>query len=304
MIVKVSLTMPATSDAYARLSAVFPGLRITHAAPPAGAGWLPAAELARGGPATARFVAGDVRRVGGAHGVPPRPDAAAALALHRYLWPACLLFTVPWFLHRRVPRLPVADVAFHPIDGHFSVRVREFACLPGDDAELLPGARTVAGPAALREELRTALAEHVDPVLAAFAPLVRRHPHALRRQATDEIAEGLWYIARLLGEERRAVAELTELLPEGARFRRADRTPAPAAPGSGAAPTGPCDSASASGATAGSAAEAGSAPASGSAPVRDRLTCCLFYTVSPGDTCAGCPRTRRGPAIRRPARTR
>ncbi len=307
MIVKVSLTMPATSDAYARLSAVFPGLRITDAAPPAGGGWLTAAELARGGPATARFVAGDARRIGGTHGVAPRPDAAAALALHRYLWPACLLFTVPWFLHRRVPRLPLGDVAFHPSDGHFTVRVREFACLPGDGAELLPGARTVAGPAALREELRAALAEHVDPVLAAFAPLLRRHPHALRRQATDEIAEGLWYIARLLGEERRAVAELTRLLPEGARFRAADRAPTPAPdPAAGSGPG--CAPASASDPAAGSgpapAPGRASASESASATVRDRLTCCLFYTVSPGDTCAGCPRTRRRPVIRRPARTR
>jgi hypothetical protein len=259
--------MPVTSAAYARLSAVFPGLRITAAAPPPDGGWVCAAELAAGGPALAAFVAGDARRLPGTRGARPRPDVAAALALHRYLWPACLLFTVPWFLHRRVPRLPVADVGFHPPSGQFTVRTREFSCLPDDPAAGLPGARTVGSPAALRGELRAALDEHLAPVLAGFGPLVRRGPRALWRSAHDEITEGLWYIGRLLGEEERAVTALTELLPGVSRFR----------------PAGP------------------DVPDDPSRPVRERLTCCLFYTVSPSDTCAGCPRTRSCGRIRRPA---
>jgi hypothetical protein len=276
--------MPATSAAYARLSAVFPGLRITAAAPPPDGGWVCAAELARGGAALTAFVAGDARRLTGTHGTSPRPDVAAALALHRYLWPACLLFTVPWFLHRRVPRLPVADVGFHPASGRFTVRTGEFACLPGDPAAALPGARPVHSPAALREELRAALDEHLAPVLSGFGPLLRRGPRALWRSAYDEITEGLWYIGRLLGEEDRAVAELSELLPDESRFRRTG----PAAPvGPPVAPP----------AAAGRTARA-DAP---SCAARERLTCCLFYTVSPSDTCAGCPRTRAAARIRRPA---
>lgn len=259
--------MPVISDAYARLSAVFPGLRVTAAAPPPDGGWVGAAELARGGPALADFVAGDALRRGRAHGREARPDVAAALALHRYLWPACLLFTVPWFLLRRVPRLPVGDVAFHPSGGRFTVRVREFACLPDDPAAALPGARVVASPEELRARLLASLDEHLDPVLGAFAPLLRRGRGALLRSAADEIAEGLWYIGRLLGEEHRAVTEVSRLLPDAARFRSI-----------------PADDSSCT--------------------ARDRLTCCLFYTVSPADACAGCPRTRLGRRIRRPAPAR
>jgi hypothetical protein len=268
--------MSATSAAYARLSAVFPGLRITAAAPPPDGGWVCAAELARGGPAPAGFVAGDARRLTGAHGTRPRPDVAAALALHRYLWPACLLFTVPWFLHRRVPRLPVADVGFHPASGQFTVRTREFACLPQDPAAALPGACAVDSPGALRQELRAALDEHLAPVLTGFGPLLRRGPRALWRSAYDEVTESLWYIGRLLGEEDRAV-ELSELLPGESRFE-------------GARPTGPTGL-------------AGPTPLADAPPwpARERLTCCLFYTVSPSDTCAGCPRTRAAGRIRRPA---
>jgi hypothetical protein len=121
-------------------------------------------------------------------------------------------------------------------------------------------------------------------VLSGFGPLLRRGPRALWRSAYDEITEGLWYIGRLLGEEDRAVAELSELLPDESRFRRTG----PAAPvGPPVAPP------AAAGRTARSDAP--------SCAVRERLTCCLFYTVSPSDTCAGCPRTRASARIRRPA---
>lgn len=263
--------MPATcSSSYERLSAAFPGLRITAGVPPRGAGWVSAAELARGGPALAAFIAGDADRIEGEHGRAPRPDVAAGLALHRYLWPACLLFTVPWFLHRRVPRLPVEDVAFHPASGGFAVRTGQLTCLPGDAAHAGPGTTVIAAtPVALRRALRAALAEHLGPVLRGFAPHVRRGPRALWRTATDEVVEGLWYIAQLLGEEERAVADLGALLPAGARFR----APVPEAD--------PCGS---------------------GGPSRDRLTCCLFYTVSPSGICSGCPRTADPARIRHPAR--
>ncbi|MBY8878436.1 (2Fe-2S)-binding protein [Actinacidiphila acidipaludis] len=261
--------MPATcSSSYARLSAAFPGLHVTAGTPPRGPGWVGAAELARGGPELTAFIAGDADRLTGEHGRTPRPDVAAGLALHRYLWPACLLFTVPWFLHRRVPRLPVEDVAFHPATGRFAVDTRQLTGLLGDPVLRGPGRHaTVRTEDALRGALRAALAEHLTPVLRGFAPHVRRGPRTLWRNATDEVAEGLWYIARLLGEEDRAVAELRALLPAGARFG-----------------------------TGGSAASR--APGG---PARTRLTCCLFYTVSPSGTCAGCPRATDGPRLRHPA---
>src|SRR5690242_8010647 len=223
--------MPVTTPAYARLAAVFPGLRVTEGEPRSGAGWVTAEQLAAGGAALDAFAGWDAEQIARDHGRTPRPDVAAGLALHRYLWPACLLFTVPWFLHRQVPRLPVDDVAFHPATGRFAVRTRQVTCLAGDPALRAPGRHTtVRTEAALRGALRSALAEHLTPVLRGFAPHVRRGPRTLWRNATDEVAEGLWYIARLLGDEDRAVAELGALLPAGAGFRTSG-APGPCAPG-------------------------------------------------------------------------
>ncbi|NUS10266.1 MAG: iron-sulfur protein, partial [Streptomyces sp.] len=207
--------MPVTSPAYTRLTAAFPGLRVTEGTPRSGAGWVGAGELAAGGAALDAFIGLDTDRLTREYGRPPRPHVAAALALHRYAWPACLLFTVPWFLQRRVPRLPVADVSFHRAAGRVTVRTRAFSCLPGDPAAELPGAHVVPSEAALRDGLRAALAEHLTPVLDAFGPRMRRGPRALWAMATDEITEGLWYVGGLMGRAERAVADLTALLPGG-----------------------------------------------------------------------------------------
>lgn len=259
---------------YARLSEVFPGLRVRELAEgepvPHGEGWVRADELAAGGPALDAFLSWDEAQALHDYGVPARPDVAASLGLHRYAWPACLLVTAPWFLHRRVPRLPVADVAFQRAGGRMAVRVREFACLPDDPAAALPGARVVPDGEALRAEVRAAVAEHIDPVLRGFGPRMRRRGRALWGMATDEVVEGLWYVAGLLGEEPRAVAELELLLPGTAkpyvgpvRFREL------------------------------------SAPDGRALPTRDRTSCCLFYTLRPEDTCVTCPRTRDADRVRR-----
>jgi ferric iron reductase protein FhuF len=80
--------------------------------------------------------------------------------------------------------------------------------------------------------------------------------------ATDEIVEGLWYVAGLLGEEQRAMIELELLLPGATR------------PYAGSA-----------------AFRELTGPNGESLPTRDRVSCCLFYTLRPEDTCATCPRT-------------
>jgi hypothetical protein len=258
--------MSPFSDAYARLAEAFPALRVSELTdgdrPPAGGGWVGAAELAAGGAALDAFLAWDMAQVRREYGERARPDVIASFALHRYAWPACLLITVPWFLHRRVPRLPAGQVAFQRALGRMAVQVTEFACLPGDPAASLPGARVVPDEEALRAEVRSAVAEHLGPVLDGFAPRMRRGRRALWGMATDEVVEGLWYIAHLLGEERRAMAELELLLPGtdkpyvgGAGFREL---------------TGPDGEA---------------------LPTRDRASCCLFYTLRPEDTCVTCPRT-------------
>ncbi|MFI5796560.1 (2Fe-2S)-binding protein [Streptomyces sp. NPDC051677] len=263
--------LSATAAAYTRLAEVFPGLTVTeleHAEPlPQGGGWVAAAELAQGGPALDAFLVWDDAQVVRDYGQRARPDVVASFGLHRYAWPACLLITVPWFLHRRVPRLPVTHVSYDRTGDGMRMAVRppsSFACLPGDPAALLPGARVVGDEEALRAEVRAAIAEHHEPVLAGFGPRARRRGRALWGMVTDEIVEGLWYVAHLLGEgtQERARRELELLLPGAtqpyvgsAAFREL---------------TGPNGEA---------------------LPTRDRASCCMFYTVRPEDTCATCPRT-------------
>ncbi|MFJ1597512.1 (2Fe-2S)-binding protein [Streptomyces sp. NPDC088261] len=254
------------TDAYARLTEVFPALRVDEIAAggelPHDGGWVSAAGLAAGGAALDTFLGWDEAQILRDYGRPARPDVVASFALHRYAWPACLLVTLPWFLHRRVPRVPVADVAFQRVRGRMAVRTGSFACLPDDPAAGHPDARVVPDEEALRGEVRAAVAEHLGPVLEGFAPRMRRGRRALWGMATDEIVEGLWYVAHLLGEEHRAMAELELLLPGttgpyvgAAGFREL---------------TGPDGAALAT---------------------RDRASCCLYYTLRPDDTCVTCPRT-------------
>ena len=169
---------------------------------------------------------------------------------------------MPWFLCRRVPRLPLDAVAFEGGPAHLAVRVEEFACLPDDPAATHADARVVADDAALRAEVRASVAEHLGPLLEGFRPRMRRGARALWGVATDEITEGLWYLGHLLGDEEAARRAAEELLPgdtppfaRGASFREL---------------TGPDGE---------------------TLPTRDRASCCLFYTLRPEATCVTCPRT-------------
>ncbi|MFI5661953.1 (2Fe-2S)-binding protein [Streptomyces sp. NPDC051684] len=256
----------AVSAAYARLTEVFPGLRVTEVpageALPEGAGWVRAERLAEGGAALDAFLAWDNAQVLKDYGTPARPDVIASFGLHRYAWPACLLITIPWFLHRRVPRFPASEVSYQRTLGRLAVHVTEFTCLPGDPAATLPGARVVPNEDALHAEVRATVAEHLQPVLAGFGPRMRRGPRALWGMATDEIVESLWYVGHLLGEERRAMTDLEALLPGAtkpyvgkAAFREL---------------TGPDGEL---------------------LPTRDRASCCMFYTLRPEEACVTCPRT-------------
>ncbi|MFF1462815.1 (2Fe-2S)-binding protein [Streptomyces sp. NPDC058330] len=277
MAVSTLLAAPAPSPvaaSYARLTEVFAGLRAEvladDAAAPSGDGWVGAAELAEGGAALDTFLAFDDEQVLRDYGMRARPDVVASFGLHRYAWPACLLVTLPWFMDRRVPRIPAEGVSFHRAMGHMTVRVPEFSCLPDDPAAGLPGARVVADEAALRAEVLAAVAEHIEPVLDGFRPRMRRGKRALWGMATDEVVEGLWYIAHLLGEESRAMSELELLLPGTTK------------PYVG---------------TAGFRELTG--PNGESLPTRDRASCCLFYTLRPEDTCVTCPRTCDAERVRK-----
>ncbi|MFC8277677.1 (2Fe-2S)-binding protein [Streptomyces sp. NPDC057271] len=274
------LPAPSTSPvaaSYARLGEVFPGLRIEELGQdeqsPRGAGWVGADELAAGGAALDAFLAWDNAQVLRDYGQQARPDVVAGFGLHRYAWPACLLVTVPWFLHRRVPRLPARNVAFQRALGRMTVRIEEFACLPDDPAAALPGARVVPDEEALRAEVRSALAEHFESVLAGFGPRIRRGKRGLWGMATDEIVEGLWYVGALFDEEQRAMAELEMLLPGTAK------------PYAGSAGFRELPGAE--------------APDGTPRATRDRAACCFFYTLRPADTCLTCPRTCDAERVRR-----
>ncbi|MDC0774051.1 (2Fe-2S)-binding protein [Streptomyces sp. HD] len=263
----------ALADAYTRLTEAFPGLDITQ--PPAmeqlprHGGWIPAAALAEGGTGLDAFLAWDDAQVRRDYGQAARPDVVASFGLHRYAWPVCLLITVPWFLLRRVPRFPVTHVSYDRTApglsmGRLAARPATFACLPGDPAATLPGARVVPDEQALRAEVRAAVAEHLEPVLTGFGPRMRRRGRALWGMATDEVVEGLWYVAHLFGdgEQDRARRELELLLPGATQ------------PYVGSA-----------------AFRELTGPDGESLPTRDRASCCMFYTLRPEDTCVTCPRT-------------
>ncbi|MER7703758.1 (2Fe-2S)-binding protein [Kitasatospora sp. NPDC097605] len=270
------------AGAYRRLGEVLPELRVRWAPPRSGRGWITGAALVADPAALRELVAYDARQGLARYGRALRPDVAAGIALHRFVWPVSLLFTLPWFLERRVPLLAPADVSIRRSSGELTVRPGPFVRLPGDlAAAMTPAAtaataaavaRTVADGAALAGELRAALADFLAPVLAAFRPEVRRGPRVLWAMATDAVVEGLWYAGGLLGEEERARRELTALFTAGGCG-----TPecAPFTPG------------------AGFTAPAPGSPTRIERSERCRASCCLVYTARIEAMCAGCPRVAR-----------
>jgi hypothetical protein len=263
----------AVTAAYARVTEALPVLTVTEVPTdtplPSTDGWVTAAALAEGDEALDTFLAWDDEQILRDNNKKARPDVTAGFGLHRYAWPACLLFTAPWFLHRRVPRYPVTHVSYDRTRGPMALAVHPgpFACLPDDPAAALPGAYTVRDEEALRAELREAIAAHMEPLLAAFGPRMRRRGRALWGMVTDEMVEGIWYVAGLFGEheKRRAEHALDLLLPA---------TPGTARPYVGSP-----------------GFRALSGPDGTPLSTRDRVSCCMYYTLDPDDTCATCPRT-------------
>ncbi|MFJ4791232.1 (2Fe-2S)-binding protein [Kitasatospora purpeofusca] len=285
--------------AYRRLGEVLPALRVRCAPPRSGRGWLAGADLVARPAALRELISHDARQGLARYGRPLRPDVAAGIGLHRFVWPAALLFTLPWFLERRVPLLAPGDIAVRRRTGELTVRPGAFLCLPDDPAApgpatlptaVLaavpapppPGARAVPDEAALATGLRSALADFLTPVLDAFRPEVRRGPRTLWAMATDAVVEGLWYAGGLLGEEERARTELAALFAPGASGASEQPEPRAARPAPECAPFTP---------------GAGfTAPASGGTERSDRCraSCCLVYTARAEAMCTGCPRVARG----------
>ncbi|GAA2718606.1 (2Fe-2S)-binding protein [Streptomyces luteosporeus] len=213
------------------------------------------------------LVEASARRIEEGHGTAPRRDVAALDVLHQYAFFAAVTMSGPWFLERRVPWVGPGGVGYDPASATLTVSPSYLSCLPDDPAAGLPGFRVVADEEALRTELRGAVAHHLGPVLEAFRPLLRRGPRAVWGLATDELAEGIWYLGRLIGQEGRAVAAAERLLP---------------------------------GSTAPFVGAAGFRPSCGDPEAeavgestRTRVNCCMWYTITPQTVCPTCPRRKR-----------
>ncbi|MFD5461670.1 (2Fe-2S)-binding protein [Kitasatospora sp. NPDC127059] len=297
------------APSYHRLTALTPVLSVHCAPPRSGDGWLPVADLTTDPAAVRELVAHDARQGLARYGRPLRPDVAAGFGLHRFVWPVSLLFTLPWFLERRVPLLGPGGVSVRRGPGSIELTVlpEAFVCLPDDSAAGSPVARTAPDENALAAELRCALAEFLAPVLAAFGPEARRGPRVLWAMATDAVVEGLCHAGGLLGEPERARTELSALLAPGP----SSAPSVPSAPGAPSVPPPPVPSAPGGRAARTPGAGRGPAPApapftpgAGFAPPapgrtgasgtdRARASCCLVYTAEPGEMCGGCPRVTR-----------
>jgi len=261
------------SDAYRRLGDLCEALHVRvmdddasrHQVGPTGA------DLMAHQTAVDAFVEAEAERIHDRYGHIPRPDVAASRALHDYAWSVGLLMSGVWYLERRVPRIRPEDVRLDLASGVFKITpTSDLACLPDDPAAGLPGARIVPHEESLHAQLKTAVADHMRPLLSAFGPYVRRGPRALWGMVADDLVSGIWYLGRTLGEEGAAVRAATALLPSaeapfpgGADFRHL---------------TG----------------------ADGrSHPTRTRMGCCLHYTVRPAEACSTCPRTCDAERLRR-----
>jgi len=205
------------------------------------------------------------RRIATTTDADPRPDAIAMWALHGYAWYACLMLAGPWFLARRVPHVGLHDVWIDTGAEHlgraFTVTAGTFSCLPNDPDALAVGARIVPDEAALRAELLRRVTDHLEPLLAAFRPHLRRGERVLWEMVADELVSAVWYLGRSLDQGERAVLDLGELLPgDTGRFRR----------------------------------EAGFRTLTGTEGrthcTRTQNVCCLWYTLEPESLCGTCPR--------------
>ncbi|MGP3988344.1 iron-sulfur protein [Streptomyces sp. 3N207] len=219
-----------------------------------------------------RFVCAESARIQRRDAHTARRHVAASRALHGYAWSVALLMSGAWYLERRVPRIRPGDVRVDLETGAVEVTPGQtFSCLADDEATRdSPGARALVDEEALRAELRSAVADHLRPLLGAIEPEVRRGPRALWGMVEDDLVSGLWYLGRMLGQEEDAARAATELLPG----------PVPPFPG-GAGFRRLTDSSGRSHLT------------------RTRLGCCLYYTIGTAQPCLTCPRTSDAERLRR-----
>ncbi|WP_215452194.1 (2Fe-2S)-binding protein [Streptomyces sp. ATCC 21386] len=255
--------------AYRRLDAMCEALAVRIAEP----GTSPARTvgLTEGQESVEAFVEAEAARIREHHDhIAPR-HVAASRALHDYAWSVGLLMSGVWLLEHRVPRVAPGDIRVDLGSGTFEVTPgTELVCLPGDPAALLPGTRVVAHQEALGAELRSAVADHMGPVLEALGPYVRRGSRALWGLVSDDLVSGLWYLGRTRGDEAAGIRAAAAVLP-GAR--------APFPGGADFRSLRTSDGRE--------------------HPTRTRLGCCLYYTIRPAEACSTCPRTCDAERLRR-----
>lgn len=232
--------------------------------------WIDGERLAGEPEFTETLIEATAARIRDLYAEDPRYDVAATRWLHQHLWTVCLLMSGPWYLERRVPRIRPRDIRVNLATGETVVVPGGFACLPGDPAAHLPGARVVVDEEALRAELRSAVADHVTPLLEALAGRLRRGPRALWGMVTDDLVSGIWHLSVLLGEETRGVEAASVLLP-------GTITPFPG----------------------GAAFRELTVAAGERVPTRTRIACCLHYKIRSDETCVTCPRTCDSERVRR-----
>jgi hypothetical protein len=258
---------------YRQLAEVCPALTVRVADPEPGRTQkgVSGTELTKNQEALDAFVGAEAARIQERYDHTPRRDVAASRALHDYVWSVGLLMSGVWYLTGRVPRIHPEDVRLDLATAVFEISPGpDLACLPGDPVAALPGVLTAPHEEALRAELRVAVADHMEPLLSAIAPHIRRGPRALWGMVTDDLVSGIWYLGRMLGQEPDAVRAATSLLPSavppfpgGADFRQL---------------------------TGGDGRQH---------PTRTRMGCCLYYTIRPAEACATCPRTCDAERLRR-----
>ncbi|MEU6227630.1 (2Fe-2S)-binding protein [Streptomyces sp. NPDC047042] len=259
--------------AYKRLTEVCEVLTAEVVAPdaPGVQGGFTAAELTARQETLDAFVGAESARIQERYAHTARPHVAASRALHDYAWSVSLLMSGVWYLERRVPRIRPEDVRLDLPTGVYRITPGSaLSCLPGDPAAGLPGVTVLPHEEALRAELRSAVADHMAPLLTALGPVARRGSRALWGMVSDDLVSGIWYLGRVLGQEDDAVRAATELLPSavspypgGAGFRHLTDT------------------------------------AGHSHPTRTRAGCCLYYTIRPDEACLTCPRTCDTERLRR-----
>ena len=197
------------------------------------------------------LIAFESTRIAMEHGTAPPAHVAASRLLHDYLWSVSLLISGHWYLTQQVPELLASDLWIDP---------------PTADLALRPGRCAPGGPDALRD----AVVAHLEPVIAAFQPFTKRGPRALWGMVADDLVSGIWYLARMLGEEARGIELASAVLagdqprlPGSANFRLLSDGEARAR------------------------------------WTRTRLGCCLYYAIGPTESCLTCPRTSDAERIRR-----